>query len=140
MQGAMGEYSKEKFQKVLPLFINISQIYMFRGGWSANEDLQILFFVLNNGSKWAKLSRLMENRTEHCVKNRFFAILAKYCLIPIKKIKKHVDYRNTHLILEAIKYYQTLYEVDNSEEILNEEELNWEEFLKSPEETPIFYE
>lgn len=70
----------------------------------------------------------MKNRTEHCVKNRFFAILAKYCLIPIKKIKQYVDYRNPNLILEAIKYYQTIYEVDNSEK--TEDEVNWDDFFQ----------
>ena len=87
-------------------------------------------FVLNNGTKWAKLSREMKNRTEHCVKNRFFGILAKYCLIPIKKIKKTLDYLNHGFLFEAIKYYQTLYEVDDREENDNEDELNWEEFFK----------
>ena len=79
-------------------------------------------FVLNNGTKWAKLSREMKNRTEHCVKNRFFGILAKYCLIPIKKIKKTLDYLNHGFLFEAIKYYQTLYEVDDREENDNEDE------------------
>lgn len=74
----------------------------------------------------------MTNRTEHCVKNRFFAILAKFCLISIKKIKKYVDYRNPNLILEAIKYYQTFYEVDNSQE--HEDEINWNDFFQKFEE------
>lgn len=59
----------------------------------------------------------MENRTEHCVKNRFFGILAKYCLIPIKKIKTSVDYLNANFLFEAIKYYQSLYGINNHEEI-----------------------
>lgn len=75
----------------------------------------------------------MKNRTEHNVKNRFFGILGKYCLIPIKTIKKNFDYLNPNLILETIKYYQTLFKVDNGEEHENDDELNWKDFLKKPE-------
>ena len=99
------------------------------GGWSKQEDLQILQFVLNNGTKWAKLSREMKNRTEHCVKNRFFGILAKYCLIPIKKIKKTLDYLNHGFLFEAIKYYQTLYGTDDHDEQV--EEIDWNNFFKN---------
>lgn len=89
--------------------------------------MQILKFVLNNGSKWAKLSREMENRTEHCVKNRFFAILARYCLIAIRKIKSSIDYLNHNFLCEAIKYYETLYGIDAYEDGFA---LNWNDFFQ----------
>lgn len=70
---------------------------------------------------------MMENRNEHCVKNRFFGLLAKYCLTPIKKIKTDVDYLKTSFILSAIKYYESLYEVLKEE---STKENKWEEFFK----------
>lgn len=87
---------------------------------------------MNNGTKWAQLSRLMANRNEHCVKNRFFGILAKYNSIPIKKIKKDVDYLNSGFLLDAINYYEILYGHDNDEknEKNENEEFKWNEFFK----------
>lgn len=70
----------------------------------------------------------MENRTEHGVKNRFFGLLAKFCLIPIKKIKNEVNYLNTSFIHDAIKYYQTLYEKNNQKN--EKEEFKWDNFFE----------
>lgn len=63
----------------------------------------------------------MSNRTEHCVKNRFFGLLAQHSLIPIKKIKKDVDYLNCEFIIKAIKYYQNLYEIHANKSCIENE-------------------
>ena len=69
----------------------------FRGEWSKNEDLEILYHVLKNGTKWSTLkksNKIFETRTEHNLKNRFFSILSKYLEMPIRKIKKRIEYSN----------------------------------------------
>lgn len=86
------------------LYFERLNVIFRRGTWSNEEDLTILNFVLENGTKWAKLSRILQNRTEHSVKNRFFGLMAEYSSIPILKLKKHVNYLNSQLISEAISY------------------------------------
>ena len=47
-----------------------------------------------NGSKWAKLAKNLVDRTEHAVKNQFFRLISSYMNIPIKKVKKEIEYLN----------------------------------------------
>ena len=46
--------------------------------WSIDEDLKILRFVMENGKKWAVLSRIMENRNEDSIRNRFIKLIKSY--------------------------------------------------------------
>lgn len=46
--------------------------------WSIDEDLKILRFVMENGKKWAVLSRIMENRNEDSIRNRFIKLIKGY--------------------------------------------------------------
>ena len=46
--------------------------------WSVDEDLKILRFVMENGKKWAKLSKIMENRNEDSIRNRFIKLIKSY--------------------------------------------------------------
>lgn len=46
--------------------------------WSMDEDLKILRFVMENGKKWAVLSRIMENRNEDSIRNRFIKLIKSY--------------------------------------------------------------
>ena len=45
--------------------------------WNHNEDLAILDYVLENGKKWSKISKLLVNRSEHAVKNRYNSLIFK---------------------------------------------------------------
>jgi hypothetical protein len=50
-----------------------------RGNWSVDEDKSIFEFVLQEGKKWSKLvGVLKDKRTEHSIKNRYNALIAKY--------------------------------------------------------------
>lgn len=46
--------------------------------WSVDEDLKILRFVMENGKKWAQLSKIMENRNEDSIRNRFIKLIKSY--------------------------------------------------------------
>ena len=75
----------------------------------------ILNFVLENGSKWAILSRIIGNRTEHAVKNRFFSLISAHIDVPIRKIKKEIDYLNSFLIFDTLQYHsQDFRNLDNN--------------------------
>ena len=80
--------------------------YILSGDWTKEEDLLILDFVLKNGTKWAVLKKYLINRTEHSLKNRFFSLLCSYSSIPIKKIKKQVNYLSETLINATILHHQ----------------------------------
>lgn len=45
--------------------------------WNHIEDLYILNYVLENGKKWSKISKLLLNRSEHAVKNRYNSLIFK---------------------------------------------------------------
>ena len=47
----------------------------FRGGWTLEEDLQILETVFTKGQKWALVSKQLKGRTENSVKNRYLSLL-----------------------------------------------------------------
>ena len=79
---------------------------LYRGEWSKEEDYEILSFVMENGSKWSKLSQIFQDRTDHDIKNRFFSILSKYLHMPILKIKQYIIYlqpENLNEVRESIK-------------------------------------
>lgn len=60
-----------------------------------------------NGTKWAKLSRRLEERNEHNVKNRFFALISEFLEMPIKYVKKNVNYLNEEVLRNAESFYQS---------------------------------
>jgi len=70
--------------------------------------LRIISFVRNYGTKWSHLAKLIEERTEHDLKNRFFGILARELSMPIRKIKKSINYRNIDLLENLMKTIQYL--------------------------------
>lgn len=71
------------------------------------EDVQILSFAeQNKGRKWSRLTKLMSNRNQHCLKNRFFTLLACATNIPIRKIRMEKQYLKTSMISEALAYHQ----------------------------------
>ena len=81
--------------------LNLSLIN--RGEWELKEDLSILEFVHNHGSKWSILAKKLENRTEHSVKNRFFCLLSRNTSIPVVQIKQEKNYLDEDILVEMIK-------------------------------------
>lgn len=51
---------------------------MIRGAWSNEEDIKLLETHLNIGKKWAEISKVLKNRTENAVKNRWNSLMKKY--------------------------------------------------------------
>lgn len=117
----MGKYFETKFCQVLLKILK--KLIFFRGKWSLKEDLEILSFAdKNQGKKWAKLSKLMVKRNHHCLKNRFFTLLAAHSDIPIRKIKSQKLYLEKSIIKDTLKNHkkvlsQTLTKIEESEEI-----------------------
>ena len=114
MQTTMGEYSEDNFQNVSVLKKILSENAYFKctsGEWQPEEDLTILNYVLEHGPKWAILSKqFLANRNQHAVKNRFFSLVSTYTLIPIRKIKREIEYLNKFLIKETLEYNVKLQE------------------------------
>jgi hypothetical protein len=85
-----------------------------------------LKYVLENGPKWALMAKkFLMHRNQHAVKNRFFSLLSCYTLIPIRKIKKEIEYLNKFLITEALEYHQSLKEEKRS----IKEVSNWSQLI-----------
>lgn len=84
---------------------------MNSGEWQSEEDLTILKYVFEHGPKWALLAKqFVVNRNQHAVKNRFFSLVSTYTLIPIRKIKREIEYLNKFLIKETLNYHLKLHE------------------------------
>lgn len=79
------------------------------------EDINILKFVLINGSKWSKLARQISDRNEHSLKNRFFSLLAKTTLTPIRKIKKLKIFLDKNNINDALTDLEAKLEIEIKE-------------------------
>ena len=59
-----------------------------------------------NGSKWSDLSRkLLTNRTEHAIK---YSLVSSYTSLPIRTIKKKINYIKSNLVQEVLIYNQRL--------------------------------
>ena len=95
----------EKYSKLQLIYIII---FFLRAHWTQQEDLLILQYVLENGSKWSKITHLLKNRTEHCIKNRFFGILSKFVTLTQRKIKKEFNYLESNFLRSMISQYNSL--------------------------------
>lgn len=50
-----------------------------KGGWTPEEDAALFAYVLEQGKRWSRLvAVLAHRRTEHTIKNRFNALVAKH--------------------------------------------------------------
>ena len=97
-------YLKNSFKRFFYFIFSKIIIYV-SGAWTLKEDLGILDYVMRNGTKWAKLARILKDRNEHQIKNRFFGLMAKFTLKPIIKIKREKQFLDQNLLLEAKKYF-----------------------------------
>ena len=48
-----------------------------RSDWKAEEDLLMLEKIQEMGKKWSKIARILGNRSEHTVKNRYNKIVLR---------------------------------------------------------------
>lgn len=46
--------------------------------WSPEEDMKLLKYYQECGSKWSVIAKLMRNRNEHMVKNRFVSLKRRW--------------------------------------------------------------
>ena len=76
--------------------------WIFRGEWTQEEDLHILTYVKENGSKWNQMAKICLERTEHNIKNRFFSLVANHFNTSIKKIKENYNYTDPNIIEEVL--------------------------------------
>lgn len=49
-----------------------------RGAWSAEEDRVLLEAHIQIGKKWAEIAKILKNRTENSVKNRWNSLIKKH--------------------------------------------------------------
>jgi hypothetical protein len=49
-----------------------------KGAWTMEEDVKLLTAVVKLGKKWSEISKMLLNRTENSVKNRWKSLLKKY--------------------------------------------------------------
>lgn len=58
-----------KNKKILNLFV-------FRGEWTPNEDMNLLINVLKYKKRWCLVAKELNNRSQHSLKNRFFHLIS----------------------------------------------------------------
>jgi len=79
----LGKHCRERWYNHLDpymkkFFLNYNNFLYFssyRGEWGLEEDIFILESILENGKKWAKISKNLDGRTENAVKNRFITLV-----------------------------------------------------------------
>ena len=49
-----------------------------RGSWTAEEDIKLLETHNQLGKRWAEIAKILKNRTENAVKNRWNSLIKKY--------------------------------------------------------------
>ena len=66
-----GKQCRERWSNHLDPNIN-------RGAWTEEEDMNLLKVFLQHGKKWSEIAKVIDNRTENAVKNRFNSLMKKY--------------------------------------------------------------
>ena len=104
-----------ELQKVIFFYFIFKKIDLScRGKWKTEEDIQIIRFVVEEGTKWSKLAKMLVNRTEHNTKNRFFSILSRFISVPIRKLKKTKNYWNKEVLKNIIQKLLTAEEKEEA--------------------------
>jgi len=73
-----------------------------RSEWSLEEELDLIGKIKEFGKKWSKIAKVLGNRSEHIVKNRFNKIKQKY----EKQIEK-MNKRNKFSESEFIEFLES---------------------------------
>lgn len=99
----MAQHAQALLQAVSPYYRAL-KTQPTRGDWKKEEDVNILFFVQQNGTKWSRLAKLFPERTEHNLKNRFFSILSDCLELPIRRIKQEKQYLKENVLQAALEH------------------------------------
>ena len=78
MNNRTGKQVRERWLNTLDPNIN-------HGPWDEKEDLQLIAWYHQFGSKWAKISHCLNNRSENMVKNRFYSYIKSH--YDVEKLK-----------------------------------------------------
>lgn len=68
---------------------NLFNLFIFRGNWTLQEDIQLLELVLQNGKKWALISIQFKNRNNNTIKTRFLTLMKKFKNLNYRKKSKN---------------------------------------------------
>ena len=91
---------KERWFNHLTPFLNKSikkkKILFFnqkknRKKWTLDEDIILMREFIENNKKWAKIARKFNGRTQHQIKNHFFALLNKELDLSREKLKELIS-------------------------------------------------
>ena len=98
-----------------------------RGDWESEEDRKILEFVIQYGTKWSLISKsVLQDRTEHNIKNRFFSLVSGFSGVPVKMaIKERKKYVDGEYLKQVLMFYYR--ENENRVENAKKEDLNRKE-------------
>ena len=139
-----------------------------RNAWNLVEDIKLIQEFLQNTKQWAKITRKFPGRTQHQIKNRYFAVLTKELGFSREKIgdfsKRNCLSEVSLLALDSLSakkegtiitqenYKNALFEETSSEKSGSSEEamertnsvsswemeFNFEEFINLQREEPVF--
>lgn len=71
------------------------------------EDIQLLKNALISGTKWAQVSKNMEGRNQHQIKNRFIYLIKEINQISREKIRSLIKANNVQILTElSLNYLQ----------------------------------
>lgn len=96
------------------------------------EDILLLKNSLIHGTKWAQVSKGMQGRNQHQVKNRFIYLLKEINHISRENIRSLIKKNNVHFLVEISLNY--LQETDNLLNFIKNEEEK-QEFV--PDQIPL---
>lgn len=139
---------------------------MSRNAWNLDEDIKLIQEFLQNAKQWAKITRKFPGRTQHQIKNRYFAVLTKELGFSREKIgdfsKRNCLSEVSFLALDSLQAKKegtltqennlnALFEETNSERnnsfeakestnsiFSGEMEFNFEEFINLQRDEPVF--
>ena len=81
----------------------------------------------------------MKERTEHCLKNRFFGVMSKFSSIPIRKIKQDKSYLSKKLIEEALKFHKDTLDFEKKDGVETEESMLKEAEKENQQQKQAFF-
>lgn len=76
-----------------------------RKTFSLQEDILLLKNALISGTKWAQVSKNMDGRNQHQIKNRFIYLIKEINQISREKIRSLIKANNVHLLTELSLNY-----------------------------------